>query len=130
MKSLRAIQWARAKLRSKISMPTIASERIRRTKADLSAASQRLVEIMHDLRFGLVEALVVRDGQPVFDRSQNLRDINLDSADTARSTLASVDYELKHQVTNSSTTWNGWETEPLNCLKSDTTCRSGWWCSN
>ena len=55
--------------------------------------------MMHDVRFGLIEALVIRDGEPAFHPPPRvLRDIKLGAADTARGDLTSVNFELKDQV--------------------------------
>ena len=37
------------------------------TKAALTPARQRLVEVMQEIRYGRLEGLAVRDGEPVFE---------------------------------------------------------------
>jgi hypothetical protein len=43
------------------------------TKAALSPARRRLVELMQEINYGRIERLEVRDGEPVFDPCSRTR---------------------------------------------------------
>jgi hypothetical protein len=71
------------------------------TKAALSPARQQLVELMQDVNYGRIEALEVRDGEPVLEpRPRVLRVILLGKDNAAHAARASADFALKEKVTD------------------------------
>ena len=69
------------------------------TKAELSAARTRLVEMMQQIGFGRVDDLVVQDGEPVFNPMPRIiQDIKLGAENVARPQPDSADFTLRSQV--------------------------------
>jgi len=69
------------------------------TKADLSPARARLVELMQGINFGRVERLAVRGGAPVFDPPPRVvREIKFGAENGPRPEGTKVDFSLKAQV--------------------------------
>jgi hypothetical protein len=69
------------------------------TKAALTSARRRLLELMQVVNFGEIRALVVRDGEPVLDlASRVVRDIKMGGENGPRSELRVDDYVLKKEV--------------------------------
>jgi len=71
------------------------------TKAALSPARARLVELMQGLNFGRVEQLVVRGGEPVLDPPPRLvREVKFCAENGPRPETAKEDFALKAQVSD------------------------------
>jgi len=71
------------------------------TKAALSAARARLVELMQGLNFGCIEQLVVRGGEPVLDPPPRLvREVKFCAENGPRPETAKEDFALKAQVSD------------------------------
>ena len=69
------------------------------TKAALSPARARLVELIQSLNFGRIEALAVRDGEPVLDPPPRVvREIKFGGENGPRPEAAKSDFALKAQV--------------------------------
>jgi len=69
------------------------------TLASLPPARERLVKLMQEINFGRVEGLVVRDGDPVFDRPPRvLREVKLCAENGPRPESGKEDFALKAQV--------------------------------
>ena len=69
------------------------------TKAALSPARVRLVEVMQELNFGRVEQLVIRGGEPVLDPPPRLvREVKFCAENGPRPETAKEDFALKAQV--------------------------------
>lgn len=69
------------------------------TKASLSPARRRLLELFQQVNFGRVESLVVRDGEPLFDPPPRvIREIKFGGENGPRPELRSDDFLLKAQV--------------------------------
>ena len=69
------------------------------TLASLPPARERLVKLMQEINFGRVEGLVVRDGDPVFDRPPRvLREVKLCAENGPRPEIGKEDFALKAQV--------------------------------
>jgi len=69
------------------------------TKAALSPARARLVEVMQRLNFGRVEGLVVRRGEPVLDPPPRVvREVKFCTENGPRPETAKDDFALKAQV--------------------------------
>jgi hypothetical protein len=70
------------------------------TKSALSPARQRLIELMQQVNFGRIEALVVRGGEPVFDdpAPKIFREVKFGSENGPRAELESRNFMLKTQV--------------------------------
>ncbi len=73
---------------------------MRRRKSELSPPRQRLVELMQRINFGRIEALELRDGEPVLDPSAHIvRSIRLGIATTtSRPESGLRDFVLKDRV--------------------------------
>ena len=68
-------------------------------KMSLSAARQRLVELMQEVNFGEILNLEVRQGEPVFAPAPTVvREIKLGSANGPRPELRFRDFKLKLAV--------------------------------
>lgn len=69
------------------------------TKARLSAAKRRLVELMQRVGFGRIEGLPVRAGEPVLDPPPRVvREIRFGASNGPRRELGLRDFALKTQV--------------------------------
>jgi len=69
------------------------------TKLSLSQARQRLVELLQDIRFGRLEGLEVREGEPVLDPSPRvLRLFVLGKDNAPLPARGASDFALKDQV--------------------------------
>jgi hypothetical protein len=69
------------------------------TKAGLSPARRRLVELMQGLNFGRIEGLAVRGGDPVFDPPPRVvREVKFGGENGPRPERAAADFVLKTQV--------------------------------
>jgi len=69
------------------------------TKAALSPARERLVEVMQGLNFGRLEELVIRDGEPVLDPPPCVvREIKFGGENGPRPEIGKEDFALKAQV--------------------------------
>ena len=69
------------------------------TKAGLSPAQARLVEIMQRINFGRIEGLAVRGGAPAFDpRPRIVREVKFGGENGPRPEGTKVDFSLKAQV--------------------------------
>ena len=69
------------------------------TKASLSPARERLVEVMQGLNFGIIERLLVRDGEPVFDPAPRMiRAVKFGGENGPRPEVGKEDFALKAQV--------------------------------
>ncbi|NQT19506.1 MAG: hypothetical protein HQ592_07365 [Planctomycetes bacterium] len=69
------------------------------TKADLSPAGGRLVELMQGINFGRIEGLVIRDGNPVFDPPPRIvREVKFCGENGPRPEAAREDFALKAEV--------------------------------
>lgn len=70
-----------------------------RNKRSLSPGRQRLVEMMQEINFGRVEALVVRGGEPVLDPPPRVvRDFLLGKTNAAHQARDRDDFVLKDPV--------------------------------
>jgi hypothetical protein len=71
----------------------------RQTKASLSPARRRLLELFQQINFGRLEALVIRGGEPVLDpRPILVREHKFGSENGPRPELDVADFLLKQQV--------------------------------
>ncbi len=70
------------------------------TKADLSPARTRLVELMQGINYGRIEGLSIRHGEPVMDPppSRVLRDFKPGGENGQRSESHLDDFALKKEV--------------------------------
>ena len=69
------------------------------TKAALSPARRRLIELFQQLNFGRVESLNLMDGEPVFDPPPRaIREIKFGGENGPRPEYDAVDFALKSQV--------------------------------
>jgi hypothetical protein len=69
------------------------------SKATLSPARRRLVELLQQLNFGRVEGLSVLDGDPVFDPPPRLvREVKFGGENGPRPEAAAADFPLKSQL--------------------------------
>jgi hypothetical protein len=69
------------------------------SKAALSPARRRLLELMQSINFGRVENLVVRGGEPSFDPPPRVvREVKFGGDNGSRPELAASDFKLKAQV--------------------------------
>jgi hypothetical protein len=69
------------------------------TFKSLKPAEQRLVALMQWLNYGRLEALIVRNGQPVFNPPPSiLREVKFGADNTPRPELGQDDFVLKEQV--------------------------------
>ena len=69
------------------------------TKQSLSPSQRRLLGLMQRISFGRIEALVVRDGQPVFDPPPRvIREVKFGGENGPRPEVAKQDFALKAQV--------------------------------
>ena len=69
------------------------------TKASLSPARRRLLELMQELNFGRVEGLVVRNGEPVFDPPPRVfREVKFRGENGPRPELRARDFLLKSEI--------------------------------
>ncbi len=70
-----------------------------RTKRTLTPARQRLVELMQEVNFGRIEALHIRDGEPVFEPPPRvLRDFLFGKTNAANPARGKDDFALKEQL--------------------------------
>jgi len=70
------------------------------TKAALSPARKRLVELMQKVNFGRIEGLQVRDGEPVFDPPPTVLQLFLFGKDNGpNASRGSEGFALKRRVT-------------------------------
>jgi len=69
------------------------------TKASLSSARRRLLNLMQDLNFGRIERLVVLNGEPVFEPAPRVvREVKFGGENGPRPELGAGDFALKAQV--------------------------------
>ena len=69
------------------------------TKQSISSARQRLLELMQELRFGQIEGLDVRDGEPVLEPGPRVvRDIVFGKDNAPHQALGQRDFILRFQV--------------------------------
>jgi hypothetical protein len=69
------------------------------SKAALTPARKRLVELMQKIGFGRIEGLVIRRGEPVFDPPPIVvHDIKFDGENRSRPPVEVDDFVLKKQV--------------------------------
>jgi hypothetical protein len=69
------------------------------SKATLSPARRRLVELLQQLNFGRVEGLSVLDGDPVFEPPPRLvREVKFGGENGPRPEAAAADFPLKSQL--------------------------------
>jgi hypothetical protein len=69
------------------------------SKASLSAAQSRFVELMQDINFGEFRDITVRNGEPVLDREPiRIREIKFGGDNGCRPERKSRDFALKSQV--------------------------------
>ena len=69
------------------------------TKAALSPARARLVEVMQELNFGCIERLVLHDGEPVLDPPPRVvREVKFCAENGPRPEAGKDDFALKSQV--------------------------------
>lgn len=74
--------------------------RANRNKQSLSPARRRLVELLQDIRFGRVERLCVRSGEPDWAAPPRvLRDIRLGKTNGPHPMRAADDFSLRAEVT-------------------------------
>lgn len=67
--------------------------------AGLSPARRRLVELMQKVRFGRIEKLQVRDGEPILDPPPPARRLVVfGKKNTPRASREGADFDLKKQV--------------------------------
>lgn len=70
------------------------------SKAALSPARRRLVELMQEVNYGRIKGLQIRDGEPVFDPSPTvLRTFVLDKANGPNEARGLDNFTLKRRVT-------------------------------
>ena len=68
-------------------------------KSSLSPAGRRLVALMQSTHFGRIEALTVRDGQPVFDPPPRMiRKIKIAAANGPRAETIPQDFTLRKEM--------------------------------
>ncbi len=73
--------------------------RVTLSKAALSPARRRLVELLQQLNFGRVEGLSVLDGDPVFDPPPRVvREVKFGGENGPRPEAAAADFPLKSQL--------------------------------
>jgi hypothetical protein len=73
--------------------------RVPLSKAALSPARRRLVELLQQLNFGRVKGLSVLDGDPVFDPPPRVvREVKFGGENGPRPEAAASDFPLKSQV--------------------------------
>jgi len=69
------------------------------TKASLSPARRRLLELMQKVNFGRIEGLAVRGGEPVFDPPPRVfREVKFRGENGPRRELHAGDFLLKSEV--------------------------------
>lgn len=69
------------------------------TKAALTPARKRLIELMQEIRYGRIERLLIRDGEPVFDPPPAvLRMFLLGRENAAHAARGSDDFTLKKKT--------------------------------
>ncbi len=69
------------------------------TKSALTASRRRLLEVMQQLNHGLIEGLVVQNGEPLFDPPLNVvRDVKFCAENGPRRESNINDFALKSQV--------------------------------
>jgi hypothetical protein len=69
------------------------------TKSSLTPALARLVELLQALNFGRVEALTIRDGQPVFDPPPRvIQKLKMGADNAPRPEVGYADFRLKDGV--------------------------------
>lgn len=69
------------------------------TKSLLTASRRRLLEVMQEINYGLIEGLVILDGEPVFDPPpRRVRDVKFCAENGPRPEAAIEDFALKAQV--------------------------------
>lgn len=69
------------------------------TKVSLSAGRRRLLEVLQEINFGRIEALVVRNGEPVLaPDTRVVREVRFGSENGPRRELSIGDFVLKAQV--------------------------------
>ncbi len=69
------------------------------TKASLSPARRRLLELLQQVNFGRVEFLAVQDGEPVFDPPPRvIREIKFGGDNGPRPERDAADFALKAQL--------------------------------
>jgi hypothetical protein len=69
------------------------------TKASLSPARRRLLELLQQVNFGRVEGLTLEGGEPLFDPPPRVvREIKIGGENGPRAELDGADFQLKAQV--------------------------------
>lgn len=65
----------------------------------LTAPRQALVRLFQSINFGFVEAVEVRDGEPLFNPAPDVVvEVKLDATEDPRPEITLADYELKEEV--------------------------------
>ena len=66
------------------------------TKSSLTPGQTRLVELMQSLNFGRIEALQIRDGQPIFDPPPRVvQKVKIGADNNSRVEVEYADFRLK-----------------------------------
>jgi hypothetical protein len=69
------------------------------SKATVPPSRRRLIELMQQVNFGRIDGLIIRDGDPLFDRPPRvIREIKLCGENGPRPELDADDFLLKAQV--------------------------------
>jgi len=69
------------------------------TKSALTPALARLIELLQELNFGRVEALTIRDGQPVFDPPPRvIQKLKMGGDNASRPEMSYADFRLTEGV--------------------------------
>ena len=69
------------------------------TKSSLTPALARLIELLQSLNFGRVEALTIRNGQPVFDPPPRVvQKLKMGADNAPRNEISYADFRLKDGV--------------------------------
>ena len=69
------------------------------SKSALSNPRQALIELMQEVHFGRLEALAIRDGEPVFEPAPRvLKDIVFGKSNESHIARGKPDFALKEQV--------------------------------
>jgi len=88
------------------------------TKANLSPQRKHLLEMMQGLNFGLIEALVVRDGEPILDPPPLVvHDVKFCAENGSRSESNIDDFVLKAEVRNLFTHFDALGNGTIRCLE-------------
>ncbi len=67
--------------------------------SQLSPSRQALVRLCQAINYGYIQALRVRDSEPILDPPPSaFKTVNLDSGEAARTEADLADYELRHEL--------------------------------